>query len=118
MPINPNGVAAGWPKTSGLRSPPATTPLGLMAPPSPLPRVVPSVQPWALLHNRVAVEAAHYFDYVRFSRDGAREREAFGVRELAPAFGGVQPSKSAGKPDALQTLRDFDNRLTFFISAE
>jgi hypothetical protein len=71
-----------------------------------------------LLHNRVAVEAAHYFDYVRFSRDGAREREAFGVRELAPAFGGVQPSKSAGKPDALQTLRDFDNRLTFFISAE
>jgi hypothetical protein len=36
------------------------TPLGLKAPPSPLSRVVPAGQPWAWLHNRVAVEAAHY----------------------------------------------------------
>jgi hypothetical protein len=32
-------------------------------------------------------------------------REAFGVRELAPAFARVEPSKSAGKPDPLQRLR-------------
>jgi hypothetical protein len=59
-PSTPTGLQPGGRKTSRLRSPPATTPLGLMAPPSPLPRVVPSVQPWALLHNRVAVEAAHH----------------------------------------------------------
>jgi len=56
-PSTPTGLRPAGRKTGRLRSPPATTPLGLGAPPSPLPRVVPSVQPWALLHNRVAVEA-------------------------------------------------------------
>jgi hypothetical protein len=41
-------------------------------------------------------------DYARKARSG---REAFGVRELAPAFGRPGPSDSAGKPDALQTRR-------------
>jgi hypothetical protein len=54
-PSTPTGLRPGGRKTGRLRCPPATTPLGLTAPPSPLPRVVPSVQPWALLHNRVAV---------------------------------------------------------------
>ena len=57
-PTTPTGL---WPdgrKTARLRPTPYTTPLGLGAAPSPPPRVVPSVQPWALLHNRVAVEAA------------------------------------------------------------
>ena len=54
----PTGLRPGGRKTSRLRCLPATTPLGLRAPPSPLPRVVPSVQPWALFHNRVAVEGA------------------------------------------------------------
>jgi hypothetical protein len=58
-PSTPTGLRPGGRKTSRLRSPPATTPLGLRAPPSPLPRVVPSVQPWAWLRNRVAVEASH-----------------------------------------------------------
>jgi hypothetical protein len=48
---------------------------------------------------------AIYFDNVKFPRNDARQREAFGVRELAPAFARVEPSKSAGKPDALQRLR-------------
>jgi len=51
----PMGLWLGGRQTS---CPLATTPLGLRTPPSTLPRVVPSVQPWALLHNRVAVEAA------------------------------------------------------------
>jgi len=59
-PSTPTGLRPGGRKTSSLRSPPAATPLGLRAPPSPLPRVVPAVQPWASLHNRVAVEAAHH----------------------------------------------------------
>jgi len=45
------------------------------------------------------------FDDVQLPRDSARRREAFGVRELALAFVRVEPSKSAGKPDALQKLR-------------
>jgi len=44
-------------KTGRLRCPPAKTPLGFRALPTALPRVAPSVQPWALLQNRVAVEA-------------------------------------------------------------
>jgi len=56
-PSTPTGLRPGGRKTARLRPPPATTPLGLGAAPSPPPRVVPSVQPWALLHNRVAVEA-------------------------------------------------------------
>jgi hypothetical protein len=63
----PTELRRGGRKTSRLRSPPAATPLGLMAPPSPLPRVVLAVQPWAVLHNCVAVEAAHYL----CSRPGA-----------------------------------------------
>ena len=35
-----------------------------------------------------------------------RGREAFGVRELAPAFVGAPTLESAGKPDALQALRE------------
>ena len=50
------GQAAGTP-TRCRRCPAATTPLGLRTPTPPIPRVVPAVQPWALLHNRVAVEA-------------------------------------------------------------
>jgi len=46
-----------------------------------------------------------WFDNVKFPRKGAREREAFGVRELAPALVRVETSKSAGKPEALQRLR-------------
>ena len=57
-PSTPRGLWPGGRKANRVRLPPATTPLGLMASPSPLPRVVPSVQPWALLRNRVAVEAA------------------------------------------------------------
>jgi len=56
FPSTPTGLRPSGRKTSRLRSLPATTPLGLIATPSPLPRVVPSVQPWALLHNRVAVK--------------------------------------------------------------
>jgi hypothetical protein len=59
-PSTPTGLRPGGRKTGRLRPLAATTTLGLVASPSPLPRVVPSVQPWALLHNRVAVEAAHH----------------------------------------------------------
>ena len=54
----PTGLRPGGRKTSRLRCLPATTPFGLTAPPSPPPRLVPSVQRWALFHNRVAVEGA------------------------------------------------------------
>ncbi len=59
-PSTPTGLRLGGRKTSRLGPLAATPPWGLMAPLSPLPRVVPSVQPRALLHNRVAVEAAHH----------------------------------------------------------
>ena len=36
----------------------------------------------------------------------ARPRAAFGLRELAPAFPRLSLPKSAGKPDALHTLRE------------
>ncbi len=61
VPINLKGLRPGGRKTRPLRYPQAPTPLGLKASPSPLPKVVPSVQPWALLHNRVAVEGARCF---------------------------------------------------------
>ena len=50
-----SGQAGRTPHASRVGAPAATTPLGLAAP-SPLPRVVPAVQPWAMFHNRVAVE--------------------------------------------------------------
>ena len=59
VPSTPTGLRPGSRKARRPRSPPATTPLGLRALPSPLPRVVPSVQPWALLRNRFAVEGSH-----------------------------------------------------------
>ena len=59
MLSTPTGLRPGGQRTTHLRSPPATTPLGLMALAPPGPRVVPLVQPWAWLHNRFAVEAAH-----------------------------------------------------------
>jgi hypothetical protein len=59
-PSTPTGLRPVDRETGCLRPPLATTPLGLRALPSPPPRVVPSVQPWALLHNRVAVETAPY----------------------------------------------------------
>ena len=59
VPSTPTGLRPGSRKASGLRSPPATTPLGLRALPSPLPRVVPSVQPWALFRDRFAVDGNH-----------------------------------------------------------
>jgi hypothetical protein len=58
-PSTPTGLRPSGRKTGRLASPPATTPLGLRRPPSPLPRVVLSVQPWASLSNRVAVETTH-----------------------------------------------------------
>ena len=64
-PSTPTGLRPGGQKASRLPFPPATTPLGLMAPASPGPRVVPSVQPWALLHNRFAVEAARRTEFFR-----------------------------------------------------
>ena len=57
---NLNGVAARWLEDPSPAFPTGHNPVGVDGPPSPLPRVVPLVQPWALLHNRVAVEAAHY----------------------------------------------------------
>ena len=59
-PSTATGLWPGGRKTNRQASPAAATPMGLRAPPPPLPRVVPSVQPWAWLHNRVAVEAKHY----------------------------------------------------------
>jgi hypothetical protein len=91
-PTTPTGLRPGDRKTSRLRSPPATTPLGLMAPLSPVPRVVPSVQPWALLHNRVAVEAAHSKGFgdsktrLAFARLLRARPEDPGSESLSPPF--------------------------------
>jgi hypothetical protein len=93
----PTGLRPGGRRTSRVRCPPATTPLGLMAPPSPLPRVGPSVQPWALIRNRVAVEAPHYLwsRPLRFidTVASARCKEAPGALQPFQRFGWVR-----GKP--------------------
>ena len=98
-PSTPTGLRRGGRKTSRLRSPPATTPLGLMAPPSPLPRVVPSVQPWAWLHNRVAVEATYYLSSRPLSltrmSEATTEPWSLSAKWHLPPEGGV-PSGSAG----------------------
>jgi len=60
---------------------------------------------WAAARGKGRAPRAIQFDNVDSPRNDAGQREAFGVRELAPALRRVAPSESAGKPDALQTLR-------------
>jgi len=86
-PSTPTGLRPGGRKTARLRPLAAATPLGLMAPLSPLPRVVPSVQPWALLHNRVAVETPRHLCSRRFSLARVPERTADMMRPFSRPFG-------------------------------
>ena len=111
-PSTPTGL---WPrggKTSRLRSLPAKTPLGLMAPSSPLPRVVPAVQPWAVLRNRVPVGAAHHLcsPPLSLTRMGGAVTSGWqpsGLpRAAAPGLGGgtdkVRPARPK-RPEAPRT---------------
>ena len=96
MPVNPKGVVARRQENRLPATPSGHNPVGVEAPPSALPRVVPAVQPWALLHNRFAVGAAH-------ATLGWNSRELLG--SLAPILVG-------GAEDHVHILARFGRTIT------